>query len=255
MTAPYSRSALAQGFRNLGVETGDTLFVHSSFKSLGPVGGGAGTVVGALEDAIGNDGLILMPSFHLVAVTDRVKTWDIERSPSSVGWITEFFRLMPDTYRSDHCSHSVAARGREAREVTSDHRLRKGLRSRWDRGHLGFAFGDGSPMWKAYQRGGKILMLGVDYQSSTYVHIAESLYRSRNLDKEGQQGRHPVTHLTKVGEFWESVGEIKRGKVGEATCRMFRIREYVDTVVKEFDRNIGAYVKDYLTPPDDVIGP
>ena len=59
----HSSSDLSQDLRRLGVQAGDTLFVHSSYKSLGPVRGGAIAVIAALEDAIGPDGLLLMPSF------------------------------------------------------------------------------------------------------------------------------------------------------------------------------------------------
>ena len=40
---------LVEGFRELGVNEGDTLLVHSSYKSLGEVDGGPATVVRALE--------------------------------------------------------------------------------------------------------------------------------------------------------------------------------------------------------------
>ena len=66
MEAPYTREKLIQDFTNLGIEKGDTLFIHSSFKSLGSVEGGAGTVIAALEAAVGQNGLILMPSFSLL---------------------------------------------------------------------------------------------------------------------------------------------------------------------------------------------
>ena len=100
----------------LGVESGDILFIHSSFKSLGPVDGGASTVVAALEDAVGPDGLVLMPSFSLVPGDKdlRAAKWDRATTPSTVGWLTEYFRQMPGTVRSDHYSHAVAARGRRA---------------------------------------------------------------------------------------------------------------------------------------------
>ena len=51
MKTLHTRETLTHDLKNLGVESGDTLFIHSSFKSLGPVEGGAGTVVNALEDA------------------------------------------------------------------------------------------------------------------------------------------------------------------------------------------------------------
>ena len=41
---------------NLGVEEGDTLLVHSSYKSLGEVDGGPQTVIRALEAALGTTG-------------------------------------------------------------------------------------------------------------------------------------------------------------------------------------------------------
>ena len=76
MKTPYTRKKLAQDFTNLGIEKGDTLFIHSSFKSLGPVDG-AGTVISALEAAVGQDGLILMPTFSLLpSREERVAAWD-----------------------------------------------------------------------------------------------------------------------------------------------------------------------------------
>ena len=109
----HTRSKLRQDLRSLGVETGNILFIHSSFKSLGPVDGGAGTVIDALKDAVGDQGLILMPSFNLLdGRVLRAESWNVETTPSTVGWITEYFRLMPETLRSDHYSHSVAALGK-----------------------------------------------------------------------------------------------------------------------------------------------
>ncbi|MCE2416513.1 hypothetical protein J4G07_21245 [Candidatus Poribacteria bacterium] len=52
MRTPYTREKLIQDFLNLGIAHGDTLFIHSSFKSLGPVEDGAGTVIAALEAAV-----------------------------------------------------------------------------------------------------------------------------------------------------------------------------------------------------------
>ncbi|MBT7549777.1 MAG: aminoglycoside N(3)-acetyltransferase, partial [Gemmatimonadetes bacterium] len=114
MTA--TQVSLCADLCRLGVEPGDILFIHSSFKSLGPVDGGAETVVRALEDAVGSAGLILMPSFQLVPSErdQRAAGWDWATTPSTVGWLTEYFRRMPDTVRSDHYSHSVAARGGRA---------------------------------------------------------------------------------------------------------------------------------------------
>ncbi len=52
---------LTSAFRDLGVDAGDTLLVHSSYKSLGPVEGGPQTVIDALLAALGPDGTLIMP--------------------------------------------------------------------------------------------------------------------------------------------------------------------------------------------------
>jgi len=119
MTIAHSQETLVQDLRGLGLEAGTTIFIHSSFKSLGPVTGGAGTVISAFKDVVGSKGLILMPSFNLVE--KRAETWDIETTPSTVGWLTEFFRQMDGTFRSDHYSHSVASSGKRASDFVADH--------------------------------------------------------------------------------------------------------------------------------------
>ena len=45
MHHPHTADSLRQDLRNLGISASDTLFIHSSFKSLGPVAGGAGAVI------------------------------------------------------------------------------------------------------------------------------------------------------------------------------------------------------------------
>ena len=66
MRAQHTRETLLHDLAVLGVEQGDILFMHSSFKSLGPVKGDVATVIGALEDAVGHEGLLLIPSFNLI---------------------------------------------------------------------------------------------------------------------------------------------------------------------------------------------
>ena len=240
MTIPHTRGRLVQDFGHLGVVSGDILFIHSSFKSLGSVEGGAGTVVGALEDALGPEGLILMPSFNLVGHEERTKTWDIETTPSTVGWLTEFFRRMPGTYRSDHYSHSVAARGKGARAFVADHFRREGYRSPWDREPWGRTYGLGSPMYKAYRANGKLLMLCVNYESSTYVHFVEVLYWYRRLE-QNPEATHQYLNRPVLGAYWDRTGALSRGLVGDAHCRLFLIQEYVDRLLDEVLRNPYAY--------------
>ena len=242
MKQPYTREKLITDFTNLGVEKSDILFIHSSFRSLGSVDGGAGTVISALEDIIGEDGLILMPSFNLLPTREeRAYTWNIDETPSTVGWLTEYFRQMDRTYRSDHYSHSVAARGKDARAFVADHLSREGYQSPWDYSPWGKTYGTNSPMFRAYKRNGKLLMLGVDYNTSTYIHLVEVIYwnkRHKNNLKANFIGLNRPT----LGEYWDSIGKLRQGKIGDSLSRLFSIKRYVDTLLAEVERNPEPYI-------------
>ena len=232
---------LLRDLRHLGIESGDVLFMHSSFKSLGPVAGGAEIVISALEKAVGPEGLLLMPSFNLVDWDKRAETWNIETTPSTVGWITEVFRRMPGTYRSDHYSHSVAARGKGVETFVAGHLSQEGYKSPWDRDPWGKTYGSNSPMYQMYQANGKLLMLGVDYFSSTYIHLVEVIYWHRLL-AQIPAAAYPRLDRPALGEFWDRAGQLQRGCVGAASCRLFGIRAYVDALCYEVERNPDPYL-------------
>ena len=242
MRTPYTHQTLIQDFINLGIVQGDTLFIHSSFKSLGPIENGAGTVISALEASVGGEGLILMPTFSLLpSREERVAAWNMSKTPSTVGWLTEFFRQMPNTYRSDHYSHAVAARGKDAKAFVSDHLRREGYESPWDHYPWGKTYGTHSPMFRAYTANAKLLMIGVDYQTSTYIHLVEVIYWNKRLTDE-PQAEYIGLKRPELGEFWEEVGQLRQGKVGDSMCQLFHIKTYVDTLLSEVERNPEPYV-------------
>ena len=193
--------------------------------------GGAAAVIEALVQTVGPEGLLLMPSFNLVEDDMRAQTWDVATTPSTVGWLTECFRQTPGVMRSNHYSHSVAARGHNAEEYVEGHREQEGPKSPWDLLPWGKTFATASPMFKAYRSGGRILMLGVDYKSSTYCHLVEVLWWNQRLQK-CPEARYITIDREKVGRFWDENGELYQGTVGSAQCRLFDIKEYVDTLLQ-----------------------
>lgn len=241
-----TRADLLRDLRALGVAAGDTLFVHSSYRSLGPVEGGAATVIGAMEDALGPEGLLLMPSFNLVK-GDRAAVWNHTTSPSTTGYLTEFFRTMPGTVRSDHYSHSVAARGRGAAEFVAGHRRPEGFKSPWDLAPWGASFGTHSPMMKALAGPGKVLMLGVNYHSSTYMHVVEVTDWNRRLETD-PKAEYYWLNRDGLGEWWDTQGRVKRGPVAAADCRLFAIRDFVESCCAAVAREPWRFYKWYPKP-------
>ena len=108
------------GLRALGITTGDTVFFHSSLKSMGRVTGGPEAVIGGFLEAVGPTGTVVVPTFTLTERLGPFGSWyDHQTTPSTVGLITETLRRRPDAQRSFHPVHSVAAVGRLARMVTA----------------------------------------------------------------------------------------------------------------------------------------
>jgi hypothetical protein len=81
---------IAAGLRDIGVVAGDTVLVHSSFKSLGPVPGGIETVVQGLLLAVGSEGTLLMPALSWALRPPEI--FDVRLTTSNVGAIPEYFR-------------------------------------------------------------------------------------------------------------------------------------------------------------------
>ena len=58
-----THSTLVRDLRDAGVQSGDTILVHSSLGSLGFVAGAARTVVEALVEAVDDTGTLIMPTY------------------------------------------------------------------------------------------------------------------------------------------------------------------------------------------------
>lgn len=162
---------LVEAFCGLGLERGDSVIAHTSCRSLGPVEGGADTVIEALLEAVGPQGNLMLPTFNYTSPRPE-PYYDPAETPCRTGIIPEIGRRRPGVVRSLHPTHSVAALGPDADALT--------------RGHLeGRAMGIGSPIDRLAQMGGKVLLLGVGHTSNSMVHVGEE---RAGLPKVGRLG-------------------------------------------------------------------
>ena len=154
--AMLSKKQLVADLRGLGIKKGMDLMVHSSLSALGPVRGGASTVVEALLEVVGRSGTLLMPSFnHRAAAVYNALT-----TPTTNGAIPDAFWRRADAYRSQHPTHAVAASGARAEWYCREH-LDVGI------------WAAESPIGKLVHHGGYILALGTTHSTSTAYHVAE----------------------------------------------------------------------------------
>ena len=55
------KEEIVQKIREVGLEKGDAVMVHTSLKRMGYICGGAQTVIAALMEVVGENGTIMMP--------------------------------------------------------------------------------------------------------------------------------------------------------------------------------------------------
>ena len=249
---PRTRHSLAHDLRDLGVKSGMTLLVHSSLSSLGWVNGGPVAVIQAILDVLTPRGTLIMPT-HSGDLSDPA-IWENPPVPESwwpliretmpaydpattqtrgMGRIPESFRTMPNVLRSSHPAMSFAAIGASADVVTSTHAL-------------DFPLGEESPLAQICNLNGWVLLLGVGFDNNTSFHLSEYRIPDQPLEQLGAplfvKGKHTwktyrdiklnPDPFTQIGEAFETKKDLFKGKVGSATCRLFRQRAAVDFAVE-----------------------
>lgn len=226
---PATREEVVRQLRSLGVEPGDVLLVHTSFRAVRPVEGGPEGLVAALLDALGPAGTLVMPSWS--GEDDEV--FDPTRSETDVdlGVLPRVFWKRPGARRSDH-PHAFAALGPAAEEILRDPLPLPP--------HI-----PESPVGRVHDLDGKVLLLGVDHDADTTVHLAEILggapYRVPKhctVLRDGRPTRvdygendHCCARFRLVGGWLRQADLQREGRVGHAVALMARSRDVVATVV------------------------
>jgi aminoglycoside 3-N-acetyltransferase len=160
----YGSLELETALRALGVTDGDTVMLHSSFASSG-FRGSPKDLADVFLKTIGPNGTLLMVSLPYSSSTyeylQKKKSFDVRKTPSHMGMISESFRRREGVMRSFHPTHPVLAFGQKAEWILADHD--KCL----------FPCGPGSPFEKFSQLGGKIVFFNVPFTTMTFFHYLE----------------------------------------------------------------------------------
>jgi aminoglycoside N3'-acetyltransferase len=234
-----ARGALAGQILALGVEKGGVLTVHTAFSKVGPVEDGPRGLIESLQQALGPDGTLVMPSMS----DDDDQLFDATATPCrGMGVVADLFWKMPGVMRSDS-PHAFAARGPRALEITAPHPL--------DVPH-----GPDSPVGRAAALDGQVLLLGVGHDANTSVHLAENLagvgYRvpkRLTVLRDGRPVRYAYAEVdhccqgfARMDAWLEAEGRQRRGMVGRAESRLVRSRDVVDTALAHLRRDETVFL-------------
>jgi aminoglycoside 3-N-acetyltransferase len=235
---------LVSGFRDLGVQPGDTMLVHSSYKSFGPVDGGPQAAVDALEAALGPQGTLIMPTFNFDF--NQGKPWDVRKTRSKMGALTEIVRMDPRAKRVFHPFYSFAILGKHAEMLGS---LR--YKSAYERNSV---FG------KLRDLDGKIMVIGLSYNNSmTFFHHIEQMegvdyrflkqFTGEVTDENGKTytdtfemlvrdvDKGVMTMVDPMGALMEEAGIIKSARIGEADVKLMKANEAYEFTAREMKRD------------------
>lgn len=245
--------------KEVGVQTGQAIMVHTSLRSLGYVCGGAQSVIEALIQSVGDQGTIMMPTQSWknldpsagVYWQEPEEWWDVIREyipaydkrltpTNTMGAVSEMFRQWHGTLRSDHPARSVAAWGRYAQDLTENH-------------DLSDIFGDSSPIGRLYELDGSVLLIGVGYDKNTSLHLADvraeypgkhMVTESSAIKIDGQRVWKSYETLavdgedfTEIGEAFEQTGKVRHAPLGNGMLSMMSQRALVDFAVKWIEEN------------------
>lgn len=162
-----TQSSLISDLTALSIAPGDTLMLHASLKALGPIVGGAATLISSLLRAIGPTGTLAAyvdfePFYEEGEEEIPIFDKNLATAARDHGILHEMLRTWPGAMRSDHPDAGVAALGAKANWIVAGHPLQYG-------------YGPGTPFDRLHALNAKILMLGAPLDTITMLHYAEHL--------------------------------------------------------------------------------
>jgi len=122
MTSALQSADIVRAFRQSGVRSGDLLMLHSDsmvLAQLPPMSTEERCKIffDALDEVLGPDGTLVLPTFTYSFT--KKQNFNVRETPSTVGMLTNYFRVLPGVKRSRDPNFSVAVKGRLSQELTS----------------------------------------------------------------------------------------------------------------------------------------
>ena len=258
---PITHSQLLADFRALGVELGQVVMLHASYKAVGDVMGGPNVIFQALLDALTPSGTLMMyvgwenlP--HLDDMPPDVKQVYYDEHPAfdpklarAAQWngiLAEVLRTWTGVHRSENPENSMVAVGERAEWLMRDH-------------PMNYGYGVGSPLAKLVEVNGKVLILGAPLDKITLLHHAENIAKMRNknvvryqcpilrddkkvwIEVEDYDTGDPHDDYTfgEIVQAYLSVSKVQQGLVGNAPSYLFDAQDLWKFAIDWLEAHFG----------------
>jgi aminoglycoside 3-N-acetyltransferase len=161
----YGASDLRRLLSEMGISAGDCVLMHSSFRPTNGFQGKPQDIISVVLELIGPGGTLVMMSMAYESSTKQYLSthpiFDVRRTPSRMGILTELFRRRQGVVRSLSPTHPVLALGKRAEWLIEGH----------DR--CLYPCGPGSPFQKMLELDAKMLFFDLPFVGFTFVHYIE----------------------------------------------------------------------------------
>lgn len=239
-----AKNELKNALESAGLSSGDLVLVHSSLRKLGPVDGGADTVLDALLEVLGPMGTLALPTHTFSVVTARQPVFHQSLTPSNVGTLSNVFRKRSGVVRGLHPTHSVAAMGPLAQKLVEGHEKETTPCSA------------NSPYVRLRDWNGKVLIIGEGLQCCTLFHACEELagmtqvcspyllelfsFTETNVVKPAPTRRHIINtwdQFPSLEPHLMANGALNISSIGDCALRLIDARRACDWLVPELQKN------------------
>jgi len=238
----WTPDRLAEQLRDMGVDAGDRLFVHTGLRKTRITRDEVPNLFAAYREVLGPGGALFFPT-HTYSCRGAVGCPPFHadlRCDASIGIWPELARKQPGVVRSASPTHSDAGIGHGAAELLAGH----------DRVQ---PVGKDSPLDRLQKAGAKVLLIGCGFESCTLLHLAEYyanvpyLYLPcAGFDSvgivalpNGDVEERPVKIIPgcsrgfpKLERSFRKAGLIRDGQVGKARAMLCEMRPLLDAAVE-----------------------
>ncbi len=158
---------------DLGLTSGDTVYVHSSVDQLN-LGFPFYRILPLIRNVIGSQGTVLFPTYpnrsplSSYEYLKQGRVYDVRRTPSFTGLLTEFARRQRNAIRSLHPTKSVCAIGPLAEILTASHQ------------ESPYPYDTCSPYYKLVEHEAKIIGIGVHTTYLSFVYCVDDALKEQN---------------------------------------------------------------------------
>lgn len=210
----HSREQLANDFRKLSITAADTVLLHASVRAVGEIAGGPDEIHLALKDVLTAEGTLMMyascPRYYDEVGREILKKEQEKeileklpvfnpltaRSARDNGALVELLRTYPESRVNGHVARFVFW-GRRTEHLMSI--------QPWN-----YALGSDSPLERFLALNGKIVLLGSDHDTVTFLHYVEHV-----ADIPGKRiARYQVPVTENCRRVWRNMEEFDTSDVG-----------------------------------------